>query len=69
MGFFLVLLTFLALAIGFLASRAAILDYESRHHSLLFEPLHTKGAAAFEFGGVPLHPGVLRAYREAGWLK
>ena len=33
-----------------------------------FEPLRTKGAAAFEFG-VPLHPGALRAYREAGWLK
>jgi TRAP transporter TAXI family solute receptor len=35
----------------------------------LFEPLRTKGAAAFEFGGVPLHPGALKAYREAGWLK
>jgi len=34
----------------------------------LFEPLRSKGAAAFEFGGVPLHPGALRAYREAGWL-
>jgi TRAP-type uncharacterized transport system substrate-binding protein len=34
----------------------------------LFAPLRTKGAAAFEFGGVPLHPGALRAYREAGWL-
>jgi TRAP-type uncharacterized transport system substrate-binding protein len=22
-----------------------------------------------EFGGVPLHPGAIRAYREAGWLK
>lgn len=35
----------------------------------LFEPLRARGAAAFEFGGVPLHPGALRAYREAGWLK
>jgi TRAP transporter TAXI family solute receptor len=35
----------------------------------LFEPLRTKGAAAFEMGGVPLHPGALRAYKEAGWLK
>lgn len=35
----------------------------------LFEPLRTQSAAAFEFGGVPLHPGALRAYREAGWLK
>ena len=34
----------------------------------LFEPLRAKGAAAFEFGGVPLHLGALRAYREAGWL-
>ena len=35
----------------------------------LFEPLRTQGAAAFEFGGVALHPGALRAYQEAGWLK
>ncbi len=35
----------------------------------LFEPLRTKGAAAFEMGGVALHPGALRAFREAGWLK
>jgi uncharacterized protein len=35
----------------------------------LFEPLRTKGASAFEFGGVPLHPGAVRAYREGGWLK
>jgi TRAP transporter TAXI family solute receptor len=35
----------------------------------LFEPLRTKGAGAFEFGGVPLHPGAVRAYREGGWLK
>ncbi len=34
----------------------------------LFEPLRTEGAAAFEFGGVPLHPGAIRAYKEAGWL-
>jgi uncharacterized protein len=34
----------------------------------LFEPLRRQGAAAFEFGGVPLHPGAIRAYREAGWL-
>lgn len=34
----------------------------------LFEPLRTQGAAAFEFGGVELHPGALKAYREAGWL-
>jgi hypothetical protein len=35
----------------------------------LFTPLRTEGAAAFEFGGVPLHPGAVKAYREAGWLK
>ena len=34
----------------------------------LFEPLRTKGAAAFEFGGVPLHPGAIRAYKDTGWL-
>ena len=35
----------------------------------LFEPLRAKGAAAFEFGGVPLHPGAIKAYKESGWLK
>ena len=35
----------------------------------LFEPLHSKGAAALEFGGVALHPGAIRAYREGGWLR
>ena len=35
----------------------------------LFEPLRTKGAAAFEFGGVELHPGAARAYSEAGYLR
>ena len=34
----------------------------------LFEPLRREGAAAFEFGGVALHPGAAQAYREAGWL-
>ena len=34
----------------------------------LFEPLRTQGASAFEFGGVALHPGAIRAYRDAGWL-
>lgn len=34
----------------------------------LFEPLRTQGPAAFEFGGVKLHPGALSAYRETGWL-
>jgi TRAP transporter TAXI family solute receptor len=32
----------------------------------LFEPLRLQGPAALEFGGVPLHPGALRACREAG---
>ncbi len=35
----------------------------------LFEPLRSQGAAAFEFGGVPLHPGALAAYRDLGLLK
>jgi hypothetical protein len=34
----------------------------------LFAPLRLQGPAALEFGGVPLHPGALRAYREAGLL-
>jgi len=32
----------------------------------LFAPLRSRGPAALEYGGVPLHPGALRAYREAG---
>ena len=35
----------------------------------LFEPLRSVGPGAFEFGGVPLHSGATRAYRETGWLK
>ena len=34
----------------------------------LFAPLRLQGPAALEFDGVPLHPGALRAYREAGLL-
>lgn len=34
----------------------------------LFEPLRTRGASALEFGGVPLHPGAVQAYRNAGYL-
>jgi uncharacterized protein len=34
----------------------------------LFTPLRTQGEAAFEFGGVALHPGAIQAYRKAGWL-
>ena len=34
----------------------------------LFEPLRGRGAAAFEFGGVPLHSGAARAYKETGWM-
>lgn len=34
----------------------------------LFEPLRSQGAAAFQFGGVPLHPGAIRAYKDTGWL-
>ena len=35
----------------------------------LFEPLRSNGASAFEFGGVALHPGAMKAYRETGWLQ
>lgn len=35
----------------------------------LFESLRSQGATAFEFGGVPLHPGAIRAYKAAGWLQ
>jgi len=34
----------------------------------LFQPLRSDGARALEFGGVPLHPGALAAYRAAGLL-
>jgi TRAP transporter TAXI family solute receptor len=34
----------------------------------LFEPLRSQGTRAFEFGGVPLHPGAARAYRDTGWI-
>jgi TRAP transporter TAXI family solute receptor len=35
----------------------------------LFEPLRSHGPAALEFGGVALHAGALRAYREMGLLE
>ena len=35
----------------------------------LFEPLRGQGVAAFEFGGVTLHPGAIKAYRETGWIQ
>jgi TRAP-type uncharacterized transport system substrate-binding protein len=34
----------------------------------LFEPLRKEGTRALEFGGVPVHPGAVRAYKEAGWI-
>ena len=34
----------------------------------LHEPLRTQGPRALELEGVPLHPGALRAYRDAGYL-
>src|SRR3954451_12661747 len=36
--------------------------------SELLQPLRSQGGAALEFGGVPLHAGVLLAYRKAGLL-
>ncbi|HEY2919197.1 MAG TPA: TAXI family TRAP transporter solute-binding subunit [Candidatus Binatia bacterium] len=35
----------------------------------LFAALRTQGAAAFEFAGVPLHPGASRAYKDIGLVK
>lgn len=35
----------------------------------LFAELRARGVTAFEFAGVRLHPGALRAYRDQGWLK
>ncbi|HWO41377.1 MAG TPA: TAXI family TRAP transporter solute-binding subunit [Candidatus Eisenbacteria bacterium] len=35
----------------------------------IFVSCRAGGATAFEFGGVPLHPGAARAYRELGWLR
>ncbi|HXG53633.1 MAG TPA: TAXI family TRAP transporter solute-binding subunit [candidate division Zixibacteria bacterium] len=34
----------------------------------LFVSLRSGDRAAFEFGGVPLHPGAARALKESGWL-
>jgi len=34
----------------------------------LYEPLRSQGAAAFDIGGVSLHPGAVRAYADAGYL-
>jgi TRAP transporter TAXI family solute receptor len=34
----------------------------------LCQPLRTEGVRALEFGGVSLHPGAIRAFREAGLL-
>ena len=34
----------------------------------LHEPLRTQGPQALELEGVPLHPGALRAYQDAGYL-
>ncbi len=34
----------------------------------LYEPLRSRGPEALELDGAPLHPGALRAYRDAGYL-
>ena len=34
----------------------------------LFEPLRTHGVSALAFGGAPLHPGAVKAYKNAGYL-
>ncbi|MEC7488516.1 MAG: TAXI family TRAP transporter solute-binding subunit [Pseudomonadota bacterium] len=35
---------------------------------IIFEGLRSEGSKSLEFGGVPLHPGALQAYRDAGYL-
>ncbi|MGH7828001.1 MAG: TAXI family TRAP transporter solute-binding subunit, partial [Candidatus Binatia bacterium] len=35
----------------------------------LFVPLRTQGVVAFEFGGVPLHSGANRAYKDSDWFR
>ena len=58
----------------FVATMLANLDELTEINALfrglgdLFEPLRSEGAAALEFGGVPLHPGAIQAYRDAGFL-
>ena len=34
----------------------------------LYEPLRSDGQAALEFGGAPMHPGAVQAYKDAGYL-
>ena len=34
----------------------------------LYEPLRSVGQAALEFGGAPMHPGAVQAYKDAGYL-
>jgi len=34
----------------------------------LFTPLKSSGLSALEFGGVPLHPGAIQAYQDAGYI-
>lgn len=55
---------------GILAAREELgrLNPLFRDMAELFAPLATQGAAAFEFGGVALHPGARDAYRRAGLI-
>ena len=34
----------------------------------LYEPLRSVGQAALEYGGAPMHPGAVQAYKDAGYL-
>lgn len=50
------------------AAELGRIDLLFRGLGQLFEPLRTQGPAALEMGGVALHPGALRAYRDTGLL-
>ncbi len=50
------------------AGQLARLNPPSGGLDALYDKLRTDGAAAFETGGVGLHPGAVEAYRDAGLL-
>ena len=59
-----------AVVAGILANADDLAGANPLFHGLagLFEPLRAGGAGALEMGGVALHPGALRAYRDAGYI-
>ena len=63
-----------ALIYGFVSTMVRETDMlASLHHvyrklGALIGEMTTKGISVFEPGGVPMHPGALRAYKDAGLL-